>query len=101
MNLQLVEDLVKVIRYAIEDPTDKAAAQLALDALDAWADIATRPSILKLEADTNAYMALRAKSASPAHTPLPGSAADVPLDNAVRTQTPQQLNQWQADHPNG
>jgi hypothetical protein len=69
VRLQLLEDFLKIVRNAIQDPTDKAAAQLALDGIDAWADIATRPSILKLEADIGVYMAARQKAA-PASAPV-------------------------------
>lgn len=94
MNMHILEGFIKIVRAAIEDPTDRAAATIAIDGIEVWADIANNPKVLKLEADIGAYVATLPKG----DIPVPPAPVDTP-PSPQPTQSPSDFNRWQAEHP--
>lgn len=75
--------MLHVVEIALQNPTDKAAVQLAADALAVAAEAANLPSVIKFEKDYDVYRATLPKSPdapAPATPPAPEPVSDVQRD---------------------
>lgn len=74
--------MLHILQVALRDPTDKAALQLAGDALAVAAEAGNLPSVIKFEKDYDAYRATLPKS--PDAPAFAAPLAPVPVSDVQR-----------------
>lgn len=100
MTLAGIDEIIGFLQHVFRSKEEGALLEVASAADEMLEDIKSRPSVVKFWAALQAVSAIEAAKAPASSQLIHGDTVDPP-SSVQPTQSPQQFNQWQADHPNG